>query len=162
MQTKRHGILNPKPLKSKWCGIFFFAEGVILGAEIQHGGALTAMSLFQNTEVNFNLFSVCNEHFVALFLERKKSVFEVLETVDNVKKSNIMNIEKQGGYYMVNSISKNENEILNEAVKEFATEGKITLKCPRCGNELVYEIFDSLEVVHCKDPHCIKSIRRGI
>lgn len=120
------------------------------------------MSFFKNTEVNFNLFAICNKHFVALFLGRKKSDFEVLETVDNVKKSNIMNIEKQGGYYMVNSISKNENEIMNEAAKEFATEGKITLMCPRCGNELVYEIFDSLEVVHCKDPHCIKSIRRGI
>lgn len=63
---------------------------------------------------------------------------------------------------MVNLISKNEYDVLNEAVREFISEGKITLKCPRCGNELVYETFGSVEVVHCKNPNCIKSIRRGI
>lgn len=63
---------------------------------------------------------------------------------------------------MNNQITANEYDVLNMAVTEFIEDGKITLRCPRCGNPLVYESKGSVEIVRCENPTCIKSIRRGI
>lgn len=63
---------------------------------------------------------------------------------------------------MVNQITTQEYDVLNKAVVEYLKTGKITLRCPRCGKPLVYETRGSMEVVHCENPACIKSIRRGI
>lgn len=63
---------------------------------------------------------------------------------------------------MVNQITAQEYDILNKAVVEYLKNGKITLRCPRCGKPLVYEICGSMEIVRCENSACIKSIRRGI
>lgn len=63
---------------------------------------------------------------------------------------------------MVKEISQKEYDVLNLAVAELLKSGSITLKCPRCGKKLIYETKGSLEVIHCEDISCIKSIRRGI
>lgn len=63
---------------------------------------------------------------------------------------------------MDNKIAETEYDALNKAVVEYLKTGKITICCPRCGKTLVYEIHDSMEVVHCEDQCCIKSIRKGI
>lgn len=59
-------------------------------------------------------------------------------------------------------VTDREYDVLNKAVAEFLKNGKIELKCPRCGKPLVYESFGSVEIIRCKNPSCIKSIRRGI
>ncbi len=59
-------------------------------------------------------------------------------------------------------ITNSEYDVLNRAVSEFLKSGRIELKCPRCGKPLVYETFGSVEIIHCENPSCIKSIRRGI
>lgn len=59
-------------------------------------------------------------------------------------------------------ITDSEYDVLNKAVSEFIKTGKTELKCPRCGMPLVYESFGSIEIIHCENPACIKSIRRGI
>ena len=59
-------------------------------------------------------------------------------------------------------VTQKEYAVLNEAVRQFLQDGKIELKCPRCGKPLVYEVKDSLEIIHCQNPECVKSIRRGI
>lgn len=61
-----------------------------------------------------------------------------------------------------NQMTASEYDILNMAVSEFIKCGRITLKCPRCGKPLVYEINGSVEIIRCENPSCIKSIRRGI
>lgn len=63
---------------------------------------------------------------------------------------------------MANTVTSTEYSILNKAVSEYINNGIITLKCPRCGEPLIYEINGSLEIIRCKNPTCIKSIRRGI
>ncbi len=63
---------------------------------------------------------------------------------------------------MTNQITVNEYDILNKAVAEYIKNGQITLKCPRCGDNLIYESFGSVEIIHCANPTCIKSVRRGI
>ena len=63
---------------------------------------------------------------------------------------------------MNNQITANEYDVLNMAVTEFIRDGKITLRCPRCGNPLVYETMGPVEIVRCQNSSCIKSIRRGI
>lgn len=61
-----------------------------------------------------------------------------------------------------NQITASEYDVLNMAVTEFIRDGKITLRCPRCGKPLVYELNGSIEIIRCENPACIKSIRRGI
>ena len=63
---------------------------------------------------------------------------------------------------MVNQIAAKEHDVLNQAVSEFLKLGKIDLKCPRCGKALIYETRGSVEIIHCENPSCIKSVRRGI
>ncbi|MBE6845587.1 MAG: hypothetical protein E7508_07755 [Ruminococcus sp.] len=63
---------------------------------------------------------------------------------------------------MVNQITVSEYEVLNKAAAEYLKNGKIDLKCPRCGKPLIYESFGSLEIIRCEDKTCVKSIRRGI
>lgn len=63
---------------------------------------------------------------------------------------------------MVNQITAKEYDVLNQAVTEFLKLGRIDLKCPRCGKPLVYETRGSIEIIHCENPACIKSVRRGI
>ena len=63
---------------------------------------------------------------------------------------------------MAKTITNNEYDVLNLAVAEMLKNGKITLKCPRCGKPLIYEERESLEIIRCEDKNCIKSIRRGI
>lgn len=63
---------------------------------------------------------------------------------------------------MVKQITKQEYDLLNNAVSEFIRNGKISLTCPRCGKTLIYEKIGSLEIIRCEDTSCIKSIRRGI
>lgn len=63
---------------------------------------------------------------------------------------------------MAKSITQNEYKVLDSAVAEMLKNGKITLKCPRCGKPLIYEERGSMEIIRCKDINCIKSIRRGI
>ncbi len=59
-------------------------------------------------------------------------------------------------------ITNSEYDVLNRAVSEFLKSGKTELTCPRCGKPLVYETFGSVEIIHCENPACIRSIRRGI
>ncbi len=63
---------------------------------------------------------------------------------------------------MVKPITSKEYKVLDSAVAELLENGKITLKCPRCGKPLIYEERGSLEIIHCEDLNCVKSIRRGI
>ena len=63
---------------------------------------------------------------------------------------------------MVKQITPTEYKILDSAVSELLKDGKITLKCPRCGKSLVYEERGSMEIIRCEDLSCVKSIRRGI
>ena len=63
---------------------------------------------------------------------------------------------------MVKQITTNEYKVLDFAVSELLHNGKITVKCPRCGKPLVYEEKGSMEIIRCEDLSCIKSIRRGI
>lgn len=63
---------------------------------------------------------------------------------------------------MINQVATHEYDILNRAVSQFNENGKIDLRCPRCGKPLVYEVIGAIEIVRCQDAQCIKSIRRGI
>lgn len=63
---------------------------------------------------------------------------------------------------MANQVTSQEYCILNQAVSEYLSTGKITLRCPRCGSPLIYEKYGSAEIVRCEDLECIRSIRRGI
>lgn len=63
---------------------------------------------------------------------------------------------------MANQITEKEYNALNKAAAEYLTEGKISQKCPRCGKNVKYESNGTLEIIHCEDKTCIKSIRRGI
>lgn len=63
---------------------------------------------------------------------------------------------------MVKSITEKEYRVLDSAVSQLLTDGKITLRCPRCGKPLVYEEKGTLEIIRCEDISCVKSIRRGI
>ena len=40
---------------------------------------------------------------------------------------------------MAKTITNNEYDVLNLAVAEMLKNGRITLKCPRCGKPLIYE-----------------------
>lgn len=63
---------------------------------------------------------------------------------------------------MVKEITRNEYDVLSLAVAEMLKDGKITMRCPRCGKKLIYECKGSLEIIRCEDLSCVKSIRRGI
>lgn len=63
---------------------------------------------------------------------------------------------------MVKQITKQEYDLLNNAVSEFIRNGKIVLTCPRCGKPLICKVEGSLEIIRCEDTSCIKSVRRGI
>ena len=63
---------------------------------------------------------------------------------------------------MVNQITTQEYDVLNKAVSEFLKDGRTHLKCPRCGKPLIYETIGSIEIIHCENPSCVKSVRRGI
>jgi len=55
-----------------------------------------------------------------------------------------------------------EHEILVKAATDFGDEGKTDEKCPRCGNEIILEIFGTSYDVRCKTPDCISASFRGI
>lgn len=63
---------------------------------------------------------------------------------------------------MTNQVTSQEYYILNQAVSEYLSTGKITFRCPRCGSPLIYERCGSAEIVRCENSECIRSIRRGI
>lgn len=62
----------------------------------------------------------------------------------------------------MDKISKTELEILLKADDELFETGRITLKCPRCGNEIIYVKEGSSYSIRCKTENCIEIGFRGI
>ena len=63
---------------------------------------------------------------------------------------------KRGGLFMV----MNDKE--KAALKEKMENPDKYVKCPRCGNEIIYEIRGNSIAVECKTPTCIFGGVRGI
>ena len=55
-----------------------------------------------------------------------------------------------------------EHDLLVKAATDFGNTGKTDKKCPRCGNEIVLEMFGTSYDIKCKTPKCIKASFRGI
>lgn len=55
-----------------------------------------------------------------------------------------------------------EHKLLVKADEEIANIGSTTIRCPRCGNEIVVETAGSSYSVRCKTDDCISADFRGI
>jgi len=62
----------------------------------------------------------------------------------------------------INKKSLEEIDFLGEAATDFGNYGKTEKRCPRCGNEIILEIFGSSYEVKCDTPDCISAVFRGI
>ena len=58
--------------------------------------------------------------------------------------------------------TEKEAEVLFEAQGDFIEKGDTDIKCPRCGNQLIYEAETSWEMTRCVDQSCISVVAKGI
>ncbi len=58
--------------------------------------------------------------------------------------------------------TEKEIEVLLMADRELASKGKTDVKCPRCGNDFVYENYGTGHILKCETPECLTMTLRGI
>lgn len=58
--------------------------------------------------------------------------------------------------------TKEELDALLEAATQIFEKGYSDIKCPRCGNNLIYEEYGTSYTIKCNTPECIKTDFRGI
>lgn len=63
---------------------------------------------------------------------------------------------------MDTKLSKFELEVLLKADEELFNTGHTTKKCPRCGNNIIYEENGNSYTIRCEKENCIKTDFRGI
>lgn len=51
---------------------------------------------------------------------------------------------------------------IDNAAAEFFTKNKIDQKCPRCGSNMVCDVFGNSYQVHCKKDGCISETFHGV
>ena len=59
-------------------------------------------------------------------------------------------------------VTDDEEDILYKAVHDFEQQGTTEILCPRCGNKLVYQNYNTGYIIGCEDEKCIRLTVRGI
>ncbi|MGN0683550.1 MAG: hypothetical protein ACI4JY_07725 [Oscillospiraceae bacterium] len=59
---------------------------------------------------------------------------------------------------MATQMNSKEKQALNQKIKD----PNLEVKCPRCGNEILYKEYSNGCTVYCKTDGCIKGNVRGI
>ena len=63
---------------------------------------------------------------------------------------------------MGTKLNKTEMDVLLKADEDLFNNGQTEIKCPRCGNEIVFEEQGNSYTIKCKTHNCIETSFRGI
>ena len=58
--------------------------------------------------------------------------------------------------------SLKEHDVLIDAATDFGRDGSTSIKCPRCGNDIILVQIVATDIIKCASENCISASFRGI